>query len=294
MQNIDIDLITVNGKRRELGDIDALADSIAAIGLINPITVSENYKLIAGLHRLEACRLLGWMEIPVVVLSLNEIDTRLAEIDENLIRNELNVLERGEQLKARKDLYEAKFPETKVGAKGGKGNAKPLANESAESAFSFVKDTAAKTNKSTRTVSEDVQIANRIAEPVRDAIRHTPLADKKGELLALSQVDAGTQTQIAEKIVSGEAATVNQAINQIYPRPAKPKTNDNTSSQWMNSLMDCLAPVKLIRERDGGISNLTKNWSFGNKQVFLDALEMIVKNYGELAAELGDIIENEK
>ncbi len=84
-------------------------------------------------------------------------------------------LERGEQFARRKELYEAKFPQAMRGAKGGKGNAKPLANETADSAVSFVKDTSAKTKQSTRTISEDVQIANRIPETVRDTIRDTPL-----------------------------------------------------------------------------------------------------------------------
>ncbi len=86
-------------------------------------------------------------------------DSQLAEIDENLIRNELSALERGEQLSKRKGLYEAKYPQTKNGAKGGRGNTKTQNFESAESALSFVKDTAAKTKQSARTIAEDVQIA---------------------------------------------------------------------------------------------------------------------------------------
>jgi ParB family chromosome partitioning protein len=35
-----------------------LAESIAAIGLVQPIAVDKNRRLVAGLHRLEACRLL--------------------------------------------------------------------------------------------------------------------------------------------------------------------------------------------------------------------------------------------
>ncbi len=96
------------------------------------------------------------------VVSLSEIDSQLAEIDENLVRNDLNALECGEQLSKRKELYEAKYPQTKRGAKGGKGNAKPLANVNAESALSFTSDTSSKTNKSKRTIEEDVQIATRI------------------------------------------------------------------------------------------------------------------------------------
>jgi ParB family chromosome partitioning protein len=68
------------------------------------------------------------------------IPAQLAEIDENLVRNELNILERGEQLAKRQGLYEAKYPQTKHGAIG-RGR-----NRDADSAtLSFTKDTAAKT-----------------------------------------------------------------------------------------------------------------------------------------------------
>jgi ParB family chromosome partitioning protein len=106
---------------------------------------------------------------------LNEIDSQLAEIDENLIRNELSMLERSEQLERRKRLYEAKFPQTK---KGGDRKSDEAKNLSAESALrSFAQDTAAKTNQSKRTVAVDVQIAKSLSKQVRDAIcieAHSP------------------------------------------------------------------------------------------------------------------------
>ena len=54
--------------RKDMGDIAGLADSIKAIGLLHPIVITPAKKLLAGLRRLEACRLLGWIEIPVTVL----------------------------------------------------------------------------------------------------------------------------------------------------------------------------------------------------------------------------------
>jgi len=113
------------------------------------------------------CRSLGWTEIPAHVVSLSEIDEQLAEIDENLIRNDLTVLERGEQLARRKGLYEAKHPQVKH---GGDRKSKKAENQDADSApRSFKDDTAAKTKQSARTIAEDVQIANNIPEPIRDA-----------------------------------------------------------------------------------------------------------------------------
>ena len=83
--------------------------------MLNPVAITEQRTLIAGRNRLEACRKLGWREIPVIIFSLSDVDRQIAEIDENLIRNELTVLERSEQLVRRKALYECKHPETKAG-----------------------------------------------------------------------------------------------------------------------------------------------------------------------------------
>jgi ParB family chromosome partitioning protein len=54
--------------RRDLGDIDGLAASIEDIGLLNPITVDEDSRLLAGARRLAACKRLGWKTIPVNIV----------------------------------------------------------------------------------------------------------------------------------------------------------------------------------------------------------------------------------
>jgi N6-adenosine-specific RNA methylase IME4 len=67
-----------------MGDIDALAASIAEHGLLNPITVKPDGMLIAGERRLEAVRQLGWTMVPVTVL--DPADLLKAEFDENTVR----------------------------------------------------------------------------------------------------------------------------------------------------------------------------------------------------------------
>ena len=56
--------------RKDLGDVRSLADSIAEVGLLHPIVVTPEGRLIAGQRRLEACRKLGWVEIPATVVDL--------------------------------------------------------------------------------------------------------------------------------------------------------------------------------------------------------------------------------
>lgn len=78
-------------QRRELVGITELAESIAGVGLINPILIRRsNNDLIAGERRLEACRLLGWTH--VTIQFDDEVDPaqlKLIELEENLKRVDL-------------------------------------------------------------------------------------------------------------------------------------------------------------------------------------------------------------
>jgi hypothetical protein len=67
-QVLPIDQIRVGERHRhDLGDIAGLAESIEDIGLLHPITVDEQGRLLAGARRLAACKRLGWKDIPVNV-----------------------------------------------------------------------------------------------------------------------------------------------------------------------------------------------------------------------------------
>jgi N6-adenosine-specific RNA methylase IME4 len=95
--------------RRDLGDVDTLAKSIADVGLLNPLTVTPNDRLIAGARRLAAIRKLGWREAPVHVLDLNEIAR--GEFMENVVRkdftpSELVAIERALAPRFRKEAKE--------------------------------------------------------------------------------------------------------------------------------------------------------------------------------------------
>jgi ParB family chromosome partitioning protein len=84
-----IDTIRVEDRHRQsLGDLTALVDSIKTIGLINPITITPDGRLIAGHRRLEAHRRLGRTGIPVRVVDTltSARDLLVAERDENTCR----------------------------------------------------------------------------------------------------------------------------------------------------------------------------------------------------------------
>lgn len=90
--NVDINHVKIEGRHRvDLGDIDALAESIRNVGLLHPLVVDGELRLIAGQRRLEACRSLGWPNVPVrVVRQIKDAEKALeAERDENTCRKQM-------------------------------------------------------------------------------------------------------------------------------------------------------------------------------------------------------------
>jgi len=81
--------------------IKRLRDQIATSGLINPITVRQagnRFRLIAGLNRLEAFRLLQRTEIPAHVLNTDDTGACTIRLTENLTRTDLSAVEEAAQL----------------------------------------------------------------------------------------------------------------------------------------------------------------------------------------------------
>jgi ParB family chromosome partitioning protein len=70
--------------RKDLGDIDLLADSIKRYGLMSPITINTQYELIAGHRRLEAMKSLGETEIDAIMVDTkNKLLQLELELEEN-------------------------------------------------------------------------------------------------------------------------------------------------------------------------------------------------------------------
>lgn len=89
---VPIDRIVVGERvRKDLGDIKVLAASIKEVGLLHPIVVDADYRLIAGRRRLAACKSLGWKKIPVHIIPLKDIF--LGEFHENMVRKGFTVSE---------------------------------------------------------------------------------------------------------------------------------------------------------------------------------------------------------
>ena len=85
------DIKTGRRIRKDVGDIPALADSIAAVGLLHPVVITYDFQLVAGYRRIQACKHLKWFDIPCTQTA--DLDDTLkqlqAERDENEHRKAL-------------------------------------------------------------------------------------------------------------------------------------------------------------------------------------------------------------
>ena len=225
---INIESIQVNpGRREALPDaVRELADSISAVGLLNPITIDRDYILIAGLHRLEAAKLLGWEEIECNISSLEGLQAELAEIDENFVRADLETVEFGKLLLRRKEIYEMLHPETKCGVSQAnamnRAQGNNVSERGASTLKSFARDTADKLGISPRSVEEKIQIARDITPTAQEIVQRADRKIKKKDLLKLSRMEPEQQEHAAAQLAAGEIKSADEFQPAEPPRQAEP------------------------------------------------------------------------
>jgi ParB family chromosome partitioning protein len=80
--------------------LEELCESIKQYGVIQPINVrritTSNYELVAGERRLRAATMAGLPEIPAIIINVDDNDSAVMALIENLQREDLNYLEEAE------------------------------------------------------------------------------------------------------------------------------------------------------------------------------------------------------
>ncbi|BCL34604.1 ParB/RepB/Spo0J family partition protein [Nostoc sp. MS1] len=229
MPTIPIDQIKIGRNRRPVkGEkVDQLKDSIKTNGLLNPITIDQKLTLIAGLHRLTACKLLGLKAIECHIVDYQNTDqARLAEIDENLIRNELEPLERSELWLERDQILERMGLRAKVGDnqhtfKGGEMISPPKRTV----------ELAKEAGYSERTFQHGKQIAKSIHPEVKQLIKGTPIADSPTVLLQIARAGTKERTSAEEAqqaynsaLAKGDKAEAENQAKLVEELKVKQKT----------------------------------------------------------------------
>jgi ParB family chromosome partitioning protein len=101
---LNIDLVRPNPyqprKQFGKGSLEELCDSIKQYGVIQPINVrkakNNYYELVAGERRLRAAVMAGLTEIPAIVVDVNDNESAVMALIENLQREDLSYMEEAE------------------------------------------------------------------------------------------------------------------------------------------------------------------------------------------------------
>lgn len=213
--------------------VDKLASSIRDVGLIQPITVKacsmmigglagKGFQIVAGHHRVAACRALGWTEIDAIVIEAGEhLQAELIEIDENLCRSELTAAQRSKAIKRRKEIWEALHPvkaqrfDSVMDALGLDdaneiqveqlvppeiGYGKPPQQDKG-----FAAETASISGETKQSINRRVAIADALGDDL-DKVVGTSL-DKGVELAALAKLPEEQRAELIERAQAGEKVT---------------------------------------------------------------------------------------
>ncbi|MDC7788010.1 ParB N-terminal domain-containing protein [Rhodoplanes sp. TEM] len=154
---------------------------------IRPID-GGRYKLTAGGHRLAAAKLCGWSHILSKVVQRNDLEARLAEIDENLIRAELTALDRAVFLWERKRVWEQLNPAAAHGGDRKSQKTKDNFKSPTWRLDRFSADAAEKCGLSERTIQRACELAEKLGPDTIALLRRTSVADNQTQLQALARL----------------------------------------------------------------------------------------------------------
>jgi ParB family chromosome partitioning protein len=218
--------IVVRDRLRELlpARVEAMIADYRKRGILTPIDLvetDEGLRLRFGAVRLAAVVVAGDEFIPAIVHPAgtfgSEAEIRAAEIAENLVRFELNALERSVSIAEWRVNHELAHP-SKPGRKKKLTGDETLEEMSANFALNFSETVQRTLGLSRRAVFLALKVAS-IDPEARALLAPHPVADNQSELLALAAQAARRQMQIAELLRNGGASSVGEAIAQIDRLP---------------------------------------------------------------------------
>ena len=218
-QTVQIADIIIEKRKLPLREhtLDTLKESIKEVGLLFPPLVrktDKGLKLVAGAHRIEAARQLGFKTIAVEIEREHAGDEKwagIAEVDENLVRRSLSKAERAKIVGARYKL---------VG--------KILGDQ-------FAKETSKKTGASAPEIRRDLNRATDLGERNLNRIKGTSL-DTGPEMDALRFLSSSKRKSLIDRAASGEKVSALSGGKRNKIISAWSRASDEERRDFLNHL----------------------------------------------------------
>jgi ParB/RepB/Spo0J family partition protein len=238
IRRIPVNKIEVIGERRPLHrrKFELIAESIRTIGLKTPITVrirkDGKIELVAGLHRLEAMKLLGEKEIDCFVVKSGKSNHLLWQDGENLWRAPLSALEKAEAIaRSTRNVKQLIRTNANVAVKGGRQPGEKGLSKSA-------RRLGLKRESIRRAVDID-----RISSEAKEAAKKAGLDQNQDALLKVAK--AGTPEAQVRK------------VRELTTKPA-PKNLSKAEQKQLHGLMRRLKKAKNLRQAVSNASLLVR------------------------------------
>jgi hypothetical protein len=232
LERIAVEDVEVISKHRDVDPekVKTLAASMAMIGLRTPITVRRIKKglgrvlaLVAGRHRLEAARTLGWEHIDAFIMEGNDNDARIWQLMENLYRADLTALQRAEHVA---ELVQAVLQDAEGAQLAPRGGQQPHDRgiKKAAKELGFTRDE----------VRRSLNIAG-ISEEAKIKAKDLGLDDNQSALLKIAEVD-GTDAQLGmiEEVNSGKTSGSDIEPKAKKKKLLKPPAEDEPGTDELN------------------------------------------------------------
>lgn len=240
---VAIDTIDVEGRLRPVSEagVESLIASITELGVMkDPIhlrqTKAGRLRLIAGGHRLEAARRMGWTEISAHIWTdVTDDWARLMEVDDNLAGAEMNALDTAVFLAERKRVYEKLHPETKAST-GAALVAHRWNTADIMSVVSFASATAEKFGMTDRHVRRMIAAGARLTQSDLQQLRAAPKPVTLADLQVISKASfQGEHVHVVSALATGSAKSAAAARADFIARSkgVQPIVKDKVDSAYL-------------------------------------------------------------
>ncbi len=191
--------------------IDELAESIQAVGVLQPLLIKKDGDinlLIAGERRLRAAKKAGLKEVPVRFIDVDEEEGDRISLIENVQREDLNPMEEAEAYETLRKKY--KYTQEKIA--GLVGKSRPY-------------------------IANSLRLL-KLEPVVKEMLRREELSISQGKLL-LSVKDGNAQIKQAKRMVD-EGQTIAESTQNTKKSTEKRRDHQGYYSYLENALMDVL------------------------------------------------------
>ena len=198
--------------------LDELAESIRRHGILQPLSVrrvGNSYELIAGERRLRAAQLAGLTDVPCIIMAMDDKESGMAAMVENLQRQDLDFIEEAQGISR-------------------------LCSQ-----WSMSQEQVARLlGKSQSAIANKLRIL-RHSDRVLAALREAQLTERHARALLKLQSEEETLTAIAEIARQGmSVARAEKYIEALLAAKPEPKARANVGA-FLNSLTQSLQRIQL-------------------------------------------------